>query len=258
MLLFLCYDVITDKGAIIMRLVISDKDIFIDIEGATIPRALISYFDYFRSHIRHSSTGYQACIRHLYSFYKSRHGFGDCFRSIRGIVGFNEDGSARYGDLLDYNVFGKDISRNTIPIGGYGLSSYGCCNFLIFGDCRGYFVGTDGTKGKKRTYDQLVWDCKVLDSYIGLRAKIIEICNECGLVLPLRCFFGDGGKVVIDWLLDYGDFVLGGIEQMFGVFFHDVCKVCAAESCLYSGSIYRLELDDIDDLRGLLLMVKGV
>lgn len=257
MLLFLCYDVITDKGAIIMRLNISGGDITIDIEGAIIPRALRSYFEYFRSHIRYSSTGYRACIRHLYSFYKG-HGFGDYFRSIRGIVGFNEDGSAKYGDLLDYNVFGKDISRNTIPISGYGLSSYCCCNFLIFGDCRGYFVGIDGTKGKKRTFDQLVWNSRVFDSHIGVRVKIIEICNECGLVLPLRCFLGDGGKVVIDWLLDYGDFVLGDMEQKFGIFFHDVCEVYAAESCLYSGAIYRLELDDIDKLRGLLLMVKEV
>ncbi len=242
-----------------MRLVISDKDVSVDIDSSTVSHALGSYFEYFRNGIRYSTTGYQSCIRYLRSFYKY-YGFGGCFRSMRGIVGFNEDGSAIYGNLLDYSIFTEhcgDISPNTIPIGCYGLSAYCCCNFLAFGDCRGYFTSVDGTKGKKRTYDQLVWDCKVLGSYIGVRAKAIEICNEYGLVLPLKCFIGDGGKIIIDWLLNYGDFVLGGIEREFGVFFRDFCKVCAKEACLHSGSIYRLELDDIEGLRGLLLMVKG-
>ena len=257
MLLFLCYDTITDKGAIIMRLSISDQDVSVDIEGAIISRALSGYFAYFRSHIRYSSTGYQACIRHLCSFYKG-YGFDNCFRGINSIAGFNEDGSAMYGDLLDYNMFGDSVSKGTIPISSYGLSAYCCCNFLIFGDCRGYFVGIDGTKRKKRTFDQLVWDCKVLDSYIGVRAKVIEICNEYGLILPLKCFLNDDGKIVIDWLLDYGDFVLGGVERKFGIFFNDVCKVVTRDDCLHGGSIYRLELDDVEGLRGLLLMVKEV
>jgi len=238
-----------------MKLVISEKDVSVDIDGAIVSHALSSYFEYFRSSIKPSVTGYQPCIRYLRSFYKG-HNFGECFRSFRGIVGFNSDGSAMYGNLLDYNMFGDNLSRDTIPISGYGLSAYCCCNFLAFGDCRGYFASVDGTKGKKRTYDQLVWDCRVLDSYIGVRAKVIEICNEYGLVLPLRCFLNDNGKVVIDWLLNYGDFVLGGVERKFGVFFYDVCKVCAKDACLLSGSIYRLELGDVEGLRGLLLMVK--